>query len=136
MAANKAPIFVDTPNVKIGTTLTTANTAKDGTGTVVLAFEAGADGAYCDVIRLKPLGTNVQSVVRAFVNNGSDPTTATNNALCWEQTLPATTLSETGSLAEIEIPIGKMLPAGYRIYLAIGTTVSAGWIPVGFGGDY
>ena len=47
MPANTAPIFTLTPDVQWGTTtVATANTAKDGTGTVLTVFTAGANGSY------------------------------------------------------------------------------------------
>ena len=63
-------------------TLTTANTAKDGTGTVALIFTADAsNGGRVERVRAVPLGTNTASVLRIFINNGSDPTTAANNTI-------------------------------------------------------
>ena len=44
MPANTSPVFPLTPVVPVGQTLTTANTAKDGTGTVVTLYTAGANG--------------------------------------------------------------------------------------------
>jgi hypothetical protein len=42
MAANTIPIYSKAGQIKYGT-LTTANTAMDGTGTVLTIFTAGAD---------------------------------------------------------------------------------------------
>jgi len=80
MTANTQPIFPLTPKVSWGT-VTTANTAKDGTGTVVTVFTAGADGSRIDQIKVRALGTNVATVIRFFVNNGSTNATAANNSL-------------------------------------------------------
>lgn len=45
MAVTHTPIFVQTP--KIGkATITAANTARDGSGSIVTAFTAGANGAF------------------------------------------------------------------------------------------
>jgi hypothetical protein len=127
MAANTIPIFPDTPKVGFaGAAITAANTNKDGTGTVQTIMTAGADGSRVDYIRVRALGTNVATVLRIFVNNGSDTTTAANNVLFTEATIAATTLSEVAALAETTIQLDLPLPAGYRLTAAIGTAVAAG----------
>jgi hypothetical protein len=82
------------------------------------------------------LGTNVATVIRVWINNGSVTTTAANNALYLERTLGATTVSETAELADIILPLNISLPAGYRIYATFGTAVAAGFHLVAVGGDY
>src|SRR5262245_51311965 len=99
MAQNTSPIFVGVPNFGIGTNITSANTAMDGTGTVVGVFTAGANGGYVRRLRIKALGTNVASVLRIFINNGSTNGTATNNVLFGELTLAASTASNSASVA-------------------------------------
>lgn len=136
MPANTIPIIPGTP--KIGwAKLTTANTAKDGFGTVATLFTAGSNGARADRVKVRGLGTNVQTVLRLFVNNGSDSNTATNNSLYMERTIAATTLSETTELADNVIDLDTLaLPAGYKILATIGTTVAAGLQVTCEGGDY
>ena len=135
MPANTSPIFPLTPNLAWAT-LTAANTAKDGTGTVVTVFTAGANGARLDYLKVRALGTNVATVLRVFVNNGNDPTVATNNSLFLEQTIAATTLSEVAQLVDNIIQLDLSLPVGYKINVTIGTTVAAGLQVTGVGGDY
>lgn len=143
MAANTIPIYTKAPKIGFTGTITTANTAKDGTGTVNLLFTAGADGSRVERVRAKAKGTNVATVLRIFINNGSDPTVAANNALYAEKTLAATTLSEVAELALNELPTTTdptafplYLPAGYRLYCTLGTAVAAGWQVEALGGDY
>lgn len=137
MAANVAPIFPLTPRVSWGATaLATANTAKDGTGTVLLVWTAGTYGSLLDFMRVRAIGTNTATVLRVFINNGADPTVAANNVLFTEKTIDATTLSEVAELADFTISLGMGLPANYRIYVAIGTTVAAGLRVCVVGGDY
>jgi hypothetical protein len=136
MAANTIPIFPRTPKISWGTALTTANTAKDGTGTVVLIATGGADASRVDYLRCRALGTNTATVLRIFVNNGSDPTTAANNVLFTEATIASTTLSEVAALAETTIQLDLALPIGYRLYATIGTTVAAGLMVTAVYGDY
>lgn len=137
MPANTSPIFPLTPNVAWGV-IDTANTAKDGTGTVVTIFTAGANGARVDRLRYKAKGTNVATVLRVFANNGSTNGTAGNNSLIREETIAATTLSEVAALANGEIAFtdGLVLPAGYKLNTTIGTSISAGLHVSAYGGDY
>lgn len=135
MPANTAPIFTLVPNVGWGEILT-ANTAKDGTGTVVLLFTAGSNGSYLQKVRAKAKGTNTASVLRLWGNNGSTNATAGNNYFIGEITLAATTLSEVAATAENEYMIDVPIPAGHRVYATIGTTVAAGWQLSAYGGDY
>lgn len=145
MPVNTSPIFPLTPKVEWGT-VETANTSKDGTGEVVTVFEAGTNGARIDQIKVRALGTNVATVMRFFLNNGSASTTATNNSLVHESTIDATTLSETSELADNDITIEKnggdtvppipYLPAGHKINITVGTTIAAGLQITVHGGDY
>lgn len=114
---------------------TTANTAKDGTGTVGTIFTAGTDGSFVYRIRFLPIGTNDASVARIWINNGGATTTATNNTLWREYSLPATTLTEIAAQSEYVITTDILLPASYRLIAAIGTTVAAGWKIMVEGGD-
>lgn len=145
MAANTIPIFPVTPNVSWGN-LAAANTAKDGTGTVTTVFTAGTNGSKIDQIKVRALGTNVATVLRFFVNNGSSNATATNNSLIHEVTVAATTLSEVAALTDNDITITKnsgevicpipYLPAGYKINCTIGTAVAAGLQVTVHGANY
>ncbi len=137
MAANNNPLFIGVPNTGIGTVLTTANTAKDGTGTQVTLFTAGTNGSYVRRLLVKALGTNTASVLLVFVNNGSTNATAANNAMIRELALPATTISEIAQTGpDLEVPLNLVLAAGYTLMACIGTTVAAGWIVTAEGGNY
>ncbi len=117
-------------------TLTTANTAKDGTGTTSTIFTASSNGSAVFYLQCKPLGTNVASVLRVFVNNGSASSTASNNTLFKEVSLPATTLTEVAANEEIQVYMNtSLLPSGYKINVCIGTTVAAGWQVTAVGGN-
>lgn len=142
MAVNVTPIYSKVGDIQWGT-ISAANTAKDGTGTVLTIFTADAtNGGRVDRIRARALGTNVATVLRVFINNGSTPATAANNTLWAEATLPATTLSEVGALAVVEIPNGSdagfplVLPPGYKLNVTLGTAVAAGYAVTAAGGKY
>lgn len=137
MPANTNPIFTEAPTAQWGTTvLTAANTAKDGTGTVLTVFTAGSDGSYVQRVRFRAAGTNVATVARIFINNGSTNATPANNILFDEVTLTATTLSEVAALSNYEVAINVGLPASYVINVTIGTAVSAGYYVSAVGGHY
>jgi hypothetical protein len=108
----------------------------DGTGTVLTVFTAGASGSYVQRLIARAVGTNVASVLRIFLNNGSANSTQANNVLIGEVTLPATTASAVAALQPIEWPMNFALPAGYKINAALGTTVAAGYRLSCLGGDY
>jgi len=147
MAQNTNPIFPLTPvnswvsgaAANAATPGVTANTTKDLTaGTIYGPIFTGkaVDGSRLDFIKSRALGTNVATVIRIWINNGSVTTTAANNALYLERTLSSTTVSETAEQPDIILPLNISLPAGYRIYATFGTAVAAGFHLVAVGGDY
>ena len=147
MAQNTSPIF---PLVPVNTWVSgaaanantpgvTANTTKDGSSGTIYGpiFTADAtDGSRVDFIKVRALGTNVATVIRIWLNNGSATTTAANNTLYLERTLSATTVSETAEQPDIILPLNISLPAGYKIYATFGTAVAAGFHLTAVGGDY
>jgi hypothetical protein len=136
MAAGIDPIYVAIPKIGFGTNLTTANTATDGTGTVSTLMTSGSNGAFVEKVLVRHLGTNVQTVIRIFINNGSTNATAANNRLIREVTVPANTLSQTAASLAIDIPINIPLQAGYTLIATIGTTIAAGIALTTIYGDY
>ena len=138
MAANTAPIFSVLGDIEWGTTaLTTQNTAKDGTGTVLTCFTADAtNGGFVQRIRFRSAGTNIATVARVFINNGSSNATPANNILYDEITLAATTLSEVAAQPVYELPLNFALPPGYKLNVTLGTTVAAGYYVSVIGGKY
>lgn len=137
MSGNLDPIYSRVADIQWAVAVTAANTAMDGTGTVTTVFTADAtNGGFVRNLRLKAAGTNVASVARVFINNGSTNATAANNVLIDEITLPATTATQTAALVPMDIPLNFALPPGYVINVTLGTAVSAGWIPSVVGGKY
>ncbi len=142
MPANTAPIFTKIGDVQWISGITTANTTTDLTsGTSYLAFTADAtNGGYVQKIRFRAVtGTgnnNIATVARIWINNGSTTGTATNNILFDEISLAATTGSATAALSVYELPLNIALPAGYKIYITLGTTVAAGYNATVVGGKY
>jgi len=147
MAQNTNPIFPLTPvntwvsgaAANAATPGVTANTTKDLTsGTIYGPIFTGkaVDGSRLDFIKVRALGTNVATVIRIWLNNGSATGTAANNALYLERTLSSTTVSETAELPDIILPLNISLAPSYRIYATFGTAVAAGFHLTAVGGDY
>lgn len=137
MPGNTLPIFSKIARVEWANGITAANINKDGTGTVDTVFTAPSpDGAYLQKLVIRPRGTNVASVLRVFMNNGGVTTTAANNVMIAEVSLPATTNSEVAALSGNEVPLNVPLPPGYRVTVTLGTAVAGGYAVAAFGGDY
>ena len=138
MVANTAPIFSKAARADwAAAAVVAANTAKDGTGTVTTVFTAGAtDGSFVQKIVIRPLGTNVATVMRVFLNNGATNATPANNTMIAAIGLPATTVSETTAQIGVEFPLNLPIPATDRLFVTLGTAVAAGFAVTVFGGDY
>lgn len=144
MAANINPIYSIVGQISndsgTGMNQLVVTAANDYTGAGAnnsLIFTADpTNGSFVQRIRLKAGGTNIASVMRFFINNGSVNTTAGNNVFYGELSLPATTLIATAATVEIDYPMGFALPPGFRIYMGLGTTVAAGWVATVIAGDY
>lgn len=147
MAQNTNPIFplipvnswVSGAAANAATPGVTANTTTDLTaGTIYGPIEtAGAvEGSRLDFIKVRALGTNVATVIRIWINNGSVTTTAANNTLYLERSLSSTSVSQTAEQPDIILPMGISLAAGYRVYATFGTAVAAGFHLTAIGGDY
>jgi hypothetical protein len=100
------------------------------------------NGSRVDALKVRHLGTNVATVLRIFVNNGSSNSTPTNNILFHEVTIPAATLSEVSALADTVVLFdGQDLPQlvlepNQKLNVTIGTAVAAGLAITVIGGDY
>lgn len=135
-AANTQPLFLLTPQVGFAT-VTAANTATDGTGTVLPIFTAAANGSRLDRVRCVALGTNIATKAYFFVNNGGSQAVAANNALLLDLPLASGTASNTALIsAPVEIVFALPLKSGYIINVTLATAVATGWTFIGIGGDW
>src|SRR3989304_1570775 len=103
MAANTVPIFSKQGlNQWIGPMLP-AHTTKDLTsGTSYLLCTADAtNGSRIERIILQPVGSNIATLMRFWLNNGAVTTTATNQAYMFDVALVSTTSSETASMPAV-----------------------------------
>jgi hypothetical protein len=130
-----APQFSTKPNPGTPGSLTAANTSTAGTGATgrILVFTAEAvegGGSILPGLRFKHLGTNIATLMRIFLNNGSDPEVAANNSLIDEKEIAGNTLSQTAESIPYDLPQNLVLkgdsttPA--RIYVTLATGVAAG----------
>jgi hypothetical protein len=139
MPSNTTPIFSKVGDIQWNSTpIVTANTTTDlTTGTSYLIFTADAtNGGYVQKLRIRSLGTNVTTVMRVWLNNGSTTATASNNTLYDEISLASSTVSQTTALSVYELPLNFALPLGYKIYVTLGTTVVAGYDVTCIAGKY
>jgi hypothetical protein len=148
MEPNKKPIYP----VKIKTAwntapITTGTTSVDGTGAAVDIMPAvGENGARVDQILVRPLGTNVATVMRFYLSNGLTNAVAANQTLVHEVTMPATTASQVAALAGMDVAIAKnegefacpipVIPPGYKLFVTIGTAVASGFKVITTYGEY
>lgn len=59
-----------------------------------------------------------------------------NNKFYGEISLPATTISATAALVDIDYPMNFAVPPSGHIYVGLGTTVAAGWSVMPIAGNY
>ena len=143
MGKNVNPRYTNVGDPTSNATLTTSGTfglvmttaAADFTGISAnyqLCFTANStNGSRIIGVHLEPIGTNVASVARIYVNNGATNGTAANNQLIGQVSLPTTTTSNTAAFGSSDFYFagGALdLPASYRVYVGLGTTVAAGWV--------
>jgi hypothetical protein len=133
MSANTSPVF-PYQNAGFGPgalTLTAAGgSARDGTGaTTLLHTVASARG---DIIRgvwvSLSEGVSAATVIRFWKNNGSAPTTATNNIFLpqGEKSIPTFTAVNNAQAPVFYIPLNIHLKLNERLYAGLGTVITGG----------
>lgn len=124
------PNYAFAPRVAVGL-LTTANTARDGSGTPVSVFAAGAGGSRIDLVTIQATGASTTpGMVRLFVHDG------TNARLFREVPIPAVTPSGTQPAYNISLDMdgGLVLPSGWS--LRATTHLSEAFNVIAVGGDF
>jgi hypothetical protein len=91
-----APSYAATPRRKT-VQISTANTNRDGTGTLGTSLAGGSNGTVVKKIDIVAPGTTTAGMVRAFIDDG------TNVRLYREYPIPAVTPSATVPCVQIEI---------------------------------
>lgn len=90
--------------------LSAANTARDGTGTIVTVLTAGANGSRIDDITIVATGTVTAGVVRLFLHDGT-------NARLWREVMVTATTPST-SVETFRAPLtnlGLCIPTGWSL---------------------
>lgn len=115
--------------------ISTANTNRDGSGTIDTVFTAGSSGSRIDAINIKATGTTTAGMVRLYIHDGTNarllletPVVAnTPNASIptWEAQLNANTYNQV-------LPI--IIPTGYS--LRASTHNAETFNVVAIGGDF
>jgi hypothetical protein len=123
--------FANAPRVS-GVTISTANTNRDGTGTLGTVITAGTNGTRIDRIRAQAIVTTTAGRVRLFLYDGS------NYYALEEMPIAAATVSATVSGAVAEITFGDLrpltLPSGWSI--AAGTNNANDFVVTAYGADF
>ena len=111
MAVN--PNFAATPKCGIGQ-LSAANTARDGTGTIVTIFTAGGSGSRIEHLDICAAGTTTAGMIRLFIHDG------TNTRLIKE--IAVTAITPSASVAAFQTTVNLstlanvyLLPNGYSL---------------------
>ena len=126
MAANTTPIFTLTPNAALAN-ITAANTARDGSGTLVTLFTAGANGSRVDFITFTSsqatAGASSARVQRIFLTDN----TGLNPRLISEVVLAAVTASTTaiGATSTVTFTNGLVIASGQIIKVTQSVYASA-----------
>jgi hypothetical protein len=138
MPGNIYPIYSKEAHWGWNTIVNVADTGftLNGATNRVLVFTADANGGYVKKLRIKHLGANAATVLRVFINNGSDVTVATNSIFFDEISIGSSIVNQAAAMAIYEIPINEALPAGYKIYVTTGTAVTNGLAVTVIAGKY
>lgn len=124
-----SPGFAATPRCAIAQ-ISSANTLRDGTGTIGTVFTAGASGSRIETVVITATGTTTAGMVRLFVHNGSTA------YLLQEVPVYAITPSSTvpSFYAMIGFENGFIIPTGYS--LRASTHNAETFNVIALGGDF
>lgn len=126
------PAFTATPRIGVAS-VSTANTARDGTGTIVSVLTAGANGTRISSITIKATNDPADCMLLLFLHDGSnfwvfDEIDLGNPAA-------ATTTSEAYRVNTTYSDL--ILPTGWSLQASVTVAPTAGVINVfAHGGDY
>lgn len=126
--------YASTPKCGVGQ-VSVANTNRDGTGTIVTVFSAGASGSRIDAIDLKAVGTTTAGMIRLFIHDGANARLLTEVpviAITPSGTLPSwETQLNTNTMTQV-LPL--VLPTGYSLHAATNNAETFNLLA--FGGDF
>jgi hypothetical protein len=102
MPASQNPVFAAALNCG-AVSISTANVARDGTGTMGTLITAGANGTLVQTLRVLAVGTTTAGMVRVFVHNGT-------SAFLYEE-IPVTAITPSGTVQAFAADSAKITPA-------------------------
>lgn len=132
--------YIATPRSAVAT-ISTANTAFDGTGTITTVFTAGALGARIERVAVQATGTTTAGMVNLFVSTDTAANTAANTHLYDSLMVTAVTPSATvapftGTEEDQSNPKKWPLILGPNQTLRASTTIAQSFRVIAVGGDY
>lgn len=132
--ANTTPIFTLTPRVGM-VRISTANTARDGSGTTGDVITGATSGTRVDRVVVTGNGTTTAGMVRLFIYDGSANTRAWREVVVTAITVAASTAAFTATLTSPD-PLTPLLvlPNGY--VLRASTHNAETFDVIAHGGDY
>jgi hypothetical protein len=113
MAVTSTPIFAQAVR-HAAATISTANTNRDGSGTIGTILTAGSNGTLIDHVDICAIGTTTAGVVRLYVHNGSA-------AFLWKEVLvgaitPSTSIEAFFARIDCSRPENRLvLPSGWSL---------------------
>jgi hypothetical protein len=126
--------YASVPKVGIAT-ISTANTNRDGTGTIGTVFSAGSNGSRIDAIDIQAIATTTAGMIRLFIHDGTTAHLINEVpvlAITPSGTVPAWAAQlNTNTMTQI-LPI--ILPTGYSLRAATNNAES--FKVIAFGGDF
>jgi hypothetical protein len=135
VAANTNPIFGLTPNLGALATarISTANTNRDGTGTLGTVLTGGTNGSRVDRIVITATATTTAGMVRLFISDGT-------NIRLWKE-IAVSAITPSGTVAAFTSTISSpdsnpllVLPVNY--VLKAGTNNAESFDVIAHGADF
>lgn len=130
------PGYASVPRVGVAD-VSTANTNRDGTGTIATVLTAGASGSLVETIIVKSTGDPADSVVNLYLHDG----TTAHHIHAIDMGDPAagsTTVDSYRAVIDLtaESPGGWKLPSGWSLRASVTVAPTAGVLKVcAMGGD-
>lgn len=151
MAANTKPIFTLTPKngFAVWTPSITANVKSDGTGTIgtdiLVAFTAGANGAFVNKVRFIPNASaattaTTATVARVYRSTKTSGSTTNADTFHLDEVALAAQTADQATVANnfLEIQLGVALAANETILVSMHhvPATNTSWHITVFGSDY
>jgi len=131
--ANTSPIFTLTPRIS-SARISTANTARDGTGTLGSVCTGATNGTRVDRVTITATGTTTAGMVRLFLDDGAGAIRFVKEVAVSALTPTATVMAFSFEWVRTDTYPVVVLPSGY--ILKAGTHNAESFDVVAHGGDF